>query len=226
LTRLGDEEVAMARSGIRTGGRGSRSASTRARIVDAAIETLKREGYAGASARAIAQAGGVNQASIFYHFGSVTELLLAALQETSDRRMASYRQAMADAGTLPELVDMAARVFREDLEVGHITILAELIAGRSSEPELGPPIVEQIRPWRELTEEAARRVLHGSPLEALVPVRDVAYAVVALYVGLELLTHLDGDPSGAERLFEVARVAAPMLGALLGPGATAEDGPS
>jgi len=38
-----------------------RSAETRRRLVEAALETLKTEGYAGASARAIAERAGSNQ---------------------------------------------------------------------------------------------------------------------------------------------------------------------
>src|SRR5947208_16019504 len=52
--------------------------ATRKRIVMAAVETLKQEGFAGTSARAVARTGGFNQALVFYHFGSMTELLLAA----------------------------------------------------------------------------------------------------------------------------------------------------
>ena len=60
----------MAKSGV--GSRGSKTGqATKARIVAAAIETLKTDGFAGASARAIAKAGGFNQALVFYHFGSV-----------------------------------------------------------------------------------------------------------------------------------------------------------
>jgi len=55
-----------------------RSAATKRSLVAAAIETLKTEGFAGASARAIAARAGCNQALIFYHFGSVVTLLLAA----------------------------------------------------------------------------------------------------------------------------------------------------
>src|SRR5207249_1839872 len=51
--------------GAKGGGR-----ATRAQFVEATIETLKREGFAGASARAIARTGGFNQSLIFYHFGS------------------------------------------------------------------------------------------------------------------------------------------------------------
>ena len=47
-------------------------------IVKAALETLREEGFAGASSRAIARRGGFNQALIFYHFGSLANLLLEA----------------------------------------------------------------------------------------------------------------------------------------------------
>ena len=63
---------------------------TKLQIVEAALETLKARGFAGASARVIAREGGFNQALIFYHFGSVQSLLLAALDLISERRMIEY----------------------------------------------------------------------------------------------------------------------------------------
>src|SRR6187200_374658 len=107
---------------------------TRDRIVEATLAVLKRQGYAGASARAIAAEGGFNQALIFYHFGSVRNALLAALDRTSAERMAAYRSAAADATDIPALVAVAGAIYRDDLAAGHITVLAELIAGASADP--------------------------------------------------------------------------------------------
>lgn len=45
----------------------------------------------------------------------------------------------------------------------------------------------------------------------MVPAGDVAYAVVALYLGLEMLSHLDDDPGPALALFSHARRLAPLL---------------
>src|SRR6266446_6183663 len=69
--------------------------ATRQALIDAAIESLRFDGYAGASARAIAARAGSNQSLVFYHFGSVAELLLAALDEVSDRRFRRYTAAVA-----------------------------------------------------------------------------------------------------------------------------------
>lgn len=196
----------MAKSGTR-----SRAAATeppvggtRQRIVDAALATLKAEGVAGASARAIARTGGFAQALIFYHFGSVNELLLAALEETGRRRMARYRDAV-DAGlSLPDLVRTAAAVYREDLENGHLTVLAAMIAASVTSPDLGPRVAACLRPWLTFTEEAVSTAAGRLPLGDLVPAADAAVAVVALYLGIELLTHLDGDRARAESLFTAA----------------------
>jgi AcrR family transcriptional regulator len=188
--------------------------ATRQRIVEAAVETLKQEGFAGTSARAVAKQGGFNQALVFYHFGAMTELLLAALDETSERRMVRYREALDGVDGLGQLVELAGRIYREDLDAGHMTVLAEVIAGASAMPELGPEVVARIEPWIGLTEEALGRTLEGTPLEGTVPLAELAFAVVALYLGVELLTHLQGDRSRADALFAAAsRVGAPFIGA-------------
>ena len=87
---------------------------TKLKIAEAALETLKQRGFAGASAREIAGAGGFNQALIFYHFGSVQNALLAALDLVSARRMEAYGPAFERARTMPELASLA----RADLRRG------------------------------------------------------------------------------------------------------------
>jgi AcrR family transcriptional regulator len=184
---------------------------TKDRIVRATIEVLKAHGYAGASARTIAAEGGFNQALIFYHFGSVRDALLAALDRTSEERMLAYRAAASGAGDLPALVAVATEIYHEDLASGHIKVLAELIAGASTDPELGPEIVTRVAPWIDFAREEIERVAGGSPLGQLVPPEDAAYALVAQFLGLELLTHLDGSSERAERLFRLASGLATMV---------------
>lgn len=177
---------------------------TKDRIVEATLTILKRHGYAGASARTIAAEGGFNQALIFYHFGSVRNALLAALDRTSAERMEAYRAAAAEASDVPALVAVAGTIYRDDLAAGHITVIAELIAGASADPELGPEIVSRIAPWIDFAREQIERVTGASPLAQLVPAEDAAYAIVAQFLGLEMLTHLDGSTDRAERLFDLA----------------------
>jgi AcrR family transcriptional regulator len=182
-----------------------RSADTRRVLVEAAIETLKEAGYAGASARAIADRAGSNQGLVFYHFGSVANLLLAALDAVSADRLEKYQAAVALVSSPEELVDVAAGIFAQDLDAGYVTVLVEMIAGASSSPGLGAEVSARIGPWFAFAQEAIDQTLGRSPLASLLPTGDVAYAVVALYLGLEMLSHLDGDRRRATVLFAHAK---------------------
>jgi AcrR family transcriptional regulator len=182
-----------------------RSAVTRLALVEAALETLKADGFAGASARAIAGRAGCNQALVFYHFGSVVGLLLAALDAVSATRLERYSAAVEGVRSPVALVEGAASIFREDLEAGYVTVLAEMIAGASSTPGLGAELASRISLWKDFAVQVIDSVLGGSALGAVVPSGDLAHSVVALYLGLELLAHLDGDRAPALTLFDHAR---------------------
>jgi AcrR family transcriptional regulator len=206
----------MAKSGTASsvvGKDSSRSAGTRTKLIDAAIGTLKEEGFSGASARAIAERAGLNQGLIFYHFGSVANLLLAGLDSVSARRMGQYGEAVDRVGSPTELVDVATAIFREDLDAGYVAVLVEMIAGASSTPGLGSKVSARLGPWFAFAEQAVTTAL-GPPLDGLLPPADVAYAIVALYLGLEMLTHLDGDRARALGLFAHAKNLAAVLEAM------------
>ena len=200
-----------------------RSAPTRRQFVDAAIETLKSDGYAGASARSIAHRAGLNQGLIFYHFGSVANLLLAALDAVSEERLQLYGAEVSGATSPIQLVEAAEGIFRNDLAAGYITVLAEMIAGASSTPGLGPEVASRIQPWREFAQSAIEASLGNSPLSSVLPAKDVAHAVVALYLGLEMLSHLDGDAEAALALFAHAKQLASLFEALTTASATPKE---
>ncbi|MDA8038288.1 MAG: TetR/AcrR family transcriptional regulator [Actinomycetota bacterium] len=188
-----------------------RSAATKQLLVQAAIETLKAAGFAGASARAIAGRAGCNQALIFYHFGSVVSLLLAALDAVSASRLKRYSAAVGHVGSPAELVEVAAAIFREDLDAGYVTVLVEMIAGASSTPGLGAEVAARIAPWQQFAQQIIDSTLGESALASMIPSGEVAHGVVALYLGLELLSHLDGDRATALSLFDRAKQLAAVL---------------
>ena len=196
------------------------SEHTKTKIIDAALETLRTEGIAGASARAIGRTGGFNQTLIFYHFASLNDLLLAAVDELSARRVERYRERIEGITTLGELVAVGAELHREDDEQGHITVLAQMLAGSTTNPELKGPLAERFRPWTELVESAIRRVVESTPYAAIVPVEDLAFVVTSLFMGIELTTSLEPDTERAEGMFRTVGLMASLLeGLLAGAGA-------
>lgn len=190
----------------------SRSSATKRVLVEAAIESLKAKGFSGASAREIAGRAGCNQALVFYHFGSVVNLLLAVLDTVSADRLAHYSAALGGVSSPAELVEVASGILREDLDAGYVTVLVEMIAGASSTPGLGAEVAARIAPWTDFARSAIEATLGQSAVGSMIASGEVAHGVVAFYVGLELLTHLDGDRAPALALFERAKQLATILG--------------
>ena len=188
---------------------------TRARIVEAALQTIREEGVVGTSARAIARAGDFNQALIFYHFGSVHEVLVAAVERISEQRMARYQERLQAVRTLPELIAVGAECHREDVEEGNIRVLAQMLAGASSSPELAGKLRSFFDPWVELVENAVRRVLAGTAYEGAVPEHDLAMGVVSLFMGIELLSQLYDTQPSATALFQTMSQLATLIEGLL-----------
>jgi AcrR family transcriptional regulator len=181
----------------------SSSRQTRAALLASATSVLAEHGYAGATARRIAAHASTNQALIFYHFGSVDGLLLAALDEVSDRRMATVGETVERATTIGALLEAAEQVIAEDTRGDDVAVLVAMLDAGRGNPELGRAVAERLAPWQALTERALGRALGGHPLGAFVPVPLVARVVMATVLGLELL-EVTTDP------------AAPQLKELLG----------
>ncbi|MFC8732202.1 TetR/AcrR family transcriptional regulator [Luteimicrobium sp. NPDC057192] len=202
-----------------------RTAATRRSLLDAATDALREVGYAGASAREIARRAGCNQALVFYHFESVNGLLLAALDDVSERRLAAYRDTLAGARTLRELVDTAERVLAEDLDAGHVAVLTELLVAAASVPGLGVEVESRLAPWRRLAQDAVVRAFELVPLAAVVPADEAAHVVVATLLGLELLAGVGAGRTTTDRLFTRARTVAALLEPVPGTGDAADRAP-
>ena len=191
----------------------------REQIIAAAIESLKEVGYAGTSIREIARRGGFNSALISYYFGGLHKLLLAALDHSSEIRMRRYMEAVEEASGLQELMQVARRIYREDVEGGHITIFSELVAASLAHRELGPELIARAEPWLDFVEGAIRKAAGNSPLLEILPPREVAYGILCFYLGVNLMTQLDPDTSRVEALFELANQFAPFVAPMFSPSA-------
>ncbi|MBJ7348877.1 MAG: hypothetical protein JHC87_09950, partial [Thermoleophilaceae bacterium] len=78
-------------------------------------------------------------------------------------------------------------------------------------------VAARLQPWIEMVEAKAQQMLAGSPLEALLPPREIAFAFVSLYLGIDMLSHLEGNQSRAESLLELGVTLATMAEALGAP---------
>jgi AcrR family transcriptional regulator len=194
----------------------------RGRIVDAALVTLRAEGYAGVSVRAIAAAGSFSPALVLYHFGSVDGLLLAVLDRVSGERLSRYEARLRGVSSLRTLAAALEELYGEDLELGQLTAVQEIVGAMAFDAQLGQEIASRMQPWMTFAQQLAARIMAGSPLAGLVDPAVVGSAVIALYMGLEIVTRMQGgDASGSRALVATLSETAPWIDRLLGKGAAA-----
>jgi AcrR family transcriptional regulator len=179
------------------------------RVLQATVRSLAAHGYAKTTARSIAATGGFAPGVIYYHFSDLDEALVATAQYTSDAREARYRAELLGVTSAVTLIEKLRMLYEEDAASGHIEAVQELVAAARPGSALAAAVAAQTRRWEELAEQVLRDILRGSPLARLVKVPVLARAAVAYYLGLQTLTHLDGDASRPRASFDqAARLAA------------------
>ncbi|MET9924720.1 MULTISPECIES: TetR family transcriptional regulator [unclassified Streptomyces] len=117
----------------------------RTRIIDAALRVIAADGIAGLSHRTVAAEADVPLGSTTYHFGSLDELLTAALRRSNE----NFAQALRDSQVCaepsgPGLADELTRVLGEWFagERGAIELEFELYLAALRRPVLRPVAAE------------------------------------------------------------------------------------
>jgi AcrR family transcriptional regulator len=168
---------------------------TRARLLAAAADTVRVQGAWQASARVIAARAGVNQALVFYHFGTVGQLVDAACRQTVDDALGHYREQLDAVVSLPGLLDVGRQVRERERVTGNVAMMAQLMAGARTDPVLAGAARYATHAWVASIEPVVLRVMAGSPLAEVVDPAGLARAIAASFIGLELYD--DVDPEGA-----------------------------
>jgi AcrR family transcriptional regulator len=87
------------------GRRGRPSTGARERILEAAIEVLKEDGYAGLTVAKVAVRAGESKPLVAYHFGSKQGLVSAAGAEIADQITSEVLAAIDGATSVEEVVE-------------------------------------------------------------------------------------------------------------------------
>ena len=183
---------------------------TRSRIIQAALETVRNEGLVGSSARAIARTGEFNQALLFYHFGSIEELLLESLTSANDQRVEQFTAQFEAAANLSDLVEVAYDLYVSEIHKYQSALVA-IVAGWPASSAVGRQVMDVLRPWDEMVQRSLRRCLDGSAFMQVMPANDLTFGLVSLLLGVELNGRFDRDDERTKSLFESLRSAAHTL---------------
>ena len=132
------------------------AAVTRATLLKTALTVFSAKGYSAATLDDVAKAAKLTRGAIYWHFKSKADLYNTLVEEVSARGAAVVQQAVAEGGSLIEIL---RRVFvrqcaliEEDKEARAVMELAlfktgldpELQAGRKNQLEAGNALIEGV----------------------------------------------------------------------------------
>jgi TetR/AcrR family transcriptional regulator, transcriptional repressor of bet genes len=151
------------------------------RILDAAFDVLKRDGYAGLTTAKVATASGQNKALIAYYFGSKQGLVEAVARRVSDTIVGEVLGGLGEPATADELVrgltDGVWRVM--DRDEGIQRVYFDL----ASQSVVEAGVSEIMREMKEGYRSILRELLRG--LDQPPPARDLDSIAVFLIAGIE-----------------------------------------
>ncbi len=201
----------MAKAGPRQPAPGGEN--VKSRLIEAAVVVLARDGFAHASARAIAtEAGGVN-GLIFYHFGSMDLLLAATARTLTQRGIERLRQGLGGDQASTEWPARLGDVIRSEAAGEDGRAVMELLVGSRTSPILAGEVRAAIDHALAFATEQIRNVLSDSPLAQVVPVELLAELAGAAFLGLEVLTQ-SGREIDLDRLASHVALAMNAIAAL------------
>jgi AcrR family transcriptional regulator len=135
--------------------RGRPSTGARERILAAAIETMKADGYAGLTIAKVAARAGESKALIAYHYGSKNGLVAAAGRSVAEMITERVLAGIEGTTTVEQLVRGIAvsteQMADEDPRIPRLYF--DLAAVAVVEPEVRRTIVEINARWREVVNE-------------------------------------------------------------------------
>jgi AcrR family transcriptional regulator len=174
----------------------------RRQIADAALKVIAERGLGRFTTQAIAAEIGVTDATLFRHFASKEDIVLAALDRVEERLFAGFP---------PEDLDPLVRLerffrFRASLVAAN-PVIARLAFSEELPHAAGPRGAQQVESWKQrsldfivscVDEAAAQgRIPRG------LPVREVGMMVLGTLIALVRFGELAAGPAAADRAWSV-----------------------
>jgi TetR/AcrR family transcriptional repressor of bet genes len=132
--------------------RGRPSTGARERILDAALDVLKSDGYAGLTIAKVAVRAGESKPLVAYHFGSKRGLVTAVGREVAELITTAVLDAVEGADTVEGVVRGVAvgveRVLEDDERLARLYF--DLAAVSVVDPEIRRTIAEVNESWRRV----------------------------------------------------------------------------
>ncbi|MCC7538983.1 MAG: TetR/AcrR family transcriptional regulator [Deltaproteobacteria bacterium] len=192
--------------------------TSRERVLASAEQLFALKGFAGTSMSDIAKGAEAGKGSIYWHFESKDDILLALLEQRAEAWIAESVEAARSAEGLVAKVDaalaMAERRMRRDKDALRLLLLT-LLERSAVDARVRKRVREVYRRYRAETE---RELAAMMPMVPPAQRRAIGVLVLGAFDGLFLQWQLDPQEVDTEQLIGDLRDGVRMIAALFGRG--------
>ncbi len=151
--------MATRRRGQRT--QAERTATMRARVLNATVECLVEHGYVGTTTTAVVKRAGVSRGAVLHHFPTKQDLVTSAVEYVLDQRTAAFVQRFASS--LPprrdeRFVDALMQALWTEVNGPMFYAWLELVVASRTHPELRARVAAIAERWTEATDLGFRQI--------------------------------------------------------------------
>lgn len=181
---------------------GERSAETRARLLNATVESLIEVGYARTTTTAVCERAGLSRGAQLHHFPTKSELVIAAVAHLATRRAKEVREEAKRLAVLEDRVEAALGLIWISFSGPLFYAALELWVAARTDPELHENLFEFERGVGKAMAQLWQDFAGESPAERS---RFDAVLELTFYVmrGMALQKILRDDDTERRRLYEI-----------------------
>ncbi len=165
---------------------------TRRRIMEAAAQVFGEQGYARATTRALADAAGVNEVTLFRHFGSKKKLFAAVIDQFGGPAIAAGLESQLTGDLRRDLQVFGRSLLQLILE--RKDALRLMLCEASHFPEVRATLVQNPRQLRQMLARYLQRQMDRGQLRAHHP-EVAAQAFMGMFFATAILEGILEDPA-------------------------------
>jgi AcrR family transcriptional regulator len=174
-----------------------RGETTRRHLIETAAQAFAEKGYAGTSLNEIVKTAGVTKGGFYFHFPSKEALALAVLrykqEQWAGRVLASTMKHQSSMDQITAMVEALIDVHEHDPASQAISRICQELA---EDPALIPELSPQFDVWVEMTASLFARAQDEGFIRKELDPRSMGEAAVATFVGLEMMSKVEGRELG------------------------------
>lgn len=142
--------------------RGVETSAMRAKLIAAAEDILREEGFSALTSRTLAERVSLKRQIIHYYFGSIDELLIAVVQRSGEQNICRLEEAV-------QMEEPLRAVWEVCSDAKQAALMLELNALANRRPAVNAEVLRWVEAARDLQTQALVRHLEQRGLEPTIP---------------------------------------------------------